>query len=90
MDDIIFWGFALLCSIVLSLDKRELWQGYMQSTNNISLEQRMPPLKFSFGPTTQADWPAGCKSTLIYLPQKAFLLKLKVFPDVFLMNHNES
>lgn len=51
-DDIICWGFALLCSIVLPLDEGELWQGYMQSTNNISLEQRMPPLKFSFGPTT--------------------------------------
>ena len=45
MDDIIFWGFALLCSIVLPMDMGELWQGYMQFTNNISLEQRMPPLK---------------------------------------------
>lgn len=56
VDDIIFWASALPCSIVLPLDKGELWQGHSQSTNNISLEQRMPPLKFSFGPTTQGDW----------------------------------
>lgn len=83
VDDIIFWGFALLCSIVLPLDKKELWQGRTQSTNNISLEQRIPLLKFSFGLTTQRSWPLGCKGILIYFPQMTFLLKLKALPDVF-------
>lgn len=77
VDDIIFWGFALLCGIVLPLDKGELWQGCTKSTNNISLEQNGPPLKFSFGPTAQDDRPTGCKSILIYFPQMTFLLKIK-------------
>lgn len=44
----------------------------------------MPPLKFSFGPTKQGDWPAGYKSMiLIHFPPLASPLKPNDFPDVF-------
>lgn len=57
MIDIIFWGFVLLCSIVLPSDKGD-------SDKDTLLKQKKPPLKLFLSP--KGHRLTGCKFIIIY------------------------
>ena len=73
MIDIIFWGFVLLCSIVLPSDKGD-------SDKDTLLKQKKPPLKLFLSP--KGHRLTGCKFIIIYQPWISFVQYSKQLPEV--------
>lgn len=79
-NDIISWGFAMQCRIVLPLDERRCWQVYSITHSTPHTVSENTTSQVFLWAQKQGPWPTGCKSMiLLHFPPLSSLLNISSY-----------